>query len=1180
MSAKEILQSIINDFDISGFEQFFRQKHDKFNFPYEDLSIDSLDNFSDGKKIAKAQLEDGEFIICSILVKKKLTERSGKKLQYEIGKQILKRHQADAGIFIFYDNSGSFRFSLIYTNYLGKRRDWSTFKRFTYFVSKNQTNKTFLKQIGDGDLSSIEKIKEAFSVEKVTKEFYEEIQGWYFLAMDKIKFPEDYQYSKDVVQDKEIRNATNLIRLITRIIFIWFLKEKDNLVPADLFSKEKLEKIVRDFMKDQKASNFYNTILQNLFFATLNQKMNERQFAENKDYPADKKEYGVKNFYRYDDKFLINKNEFLKIFENIPFLNGGLFDCLDKEDATGRVVYIDGFSRNPAKQAIIPDYLFFKENEEAVDLSKYGLGKKQVRGLMEILNNYNFTIDENTPLDQEIALDPELLGKVFENLLASYNPETAITARKATGSYYTPREIVDYMVETSLFEYLKEKFPEIGEEKIKTLLSYSEEIPEFSEEEKQKIITVIDKIKILDPACGSGAFPMGILHKLVFVLQKIDSKNKYWRKLQHQKVLEEFDEAFKQNDNNKREELLKEINETFDEGIHYPDYARKLYLIENCIYGVDIQPIAIQISKLRFFISLVLDQKVDRKKENLGIRALPNLETRFVAANTLIYLDKPDGILFYTPEIKNIEEELKQLRHKYFFAKSRSEKRSYQKRDRELRKKLQNALKKIGYIIDSSQKIANFDPYDQNASVDWFDPEWMFGVKDGFDIVIANPPYIRQEKIKDQKPMLEKQNYEVFNSTSDIYTYFYEKGYQLLKPEGILCFISSNKWLRAKYGEKLRKFLKEKTTIKQIIDFNGYKVFEATVDTNIILFQKTKALDNIFYVLNIQPDFTPATNITDYFKEHKLKIKQSDLDINCFTFGNEALINLKKKIEQIGTPLKNWDVKIYYGIKTGFNETFIIDSAKREEILNNCQDDDERKRTEAIIKPILRGRDIYRYGYKWAGLWVIIVKYGFHAKIEKNYPAVLNYLTKYKNYLQNRGQCRYSRGGKNNIGQHHWLELDNNPRDNYLNEFEKEKIVWAEIVREPSFTYDKNNFYCEATTFLMTGKNLKYLIAILNSKPTTFFFKQFYTGGGLGESGYRYKKAFLEQLPIPKIFESEQQSFINLVDKILAITKDEDYLENPEKQAKVKEYEDQIDQLVYKLYNLTDEEIEIIENVE
>jgi len=213
-------------------------------------------------------------------------------------------------------------------------------------------------------------------------------------------------------------------------------------------------------------------------------------------------------------------------------------------------------------------------------------------------------------------------------------------------------------------------------------------------------------------------------------------------------------------------------------------------------------------------------------------------------------------------------------------------------------------------------------------------------------------------------------------------------------------------------------------------------------------------------------------------------------------------------------------------------------------------------------------------------LWVIIVKYGFHAKIEKNYPAVLNYLTKYKNYLQNRGQCRYSRGGKNNIGQHHWLELDNNPRDNYLNEFEKEKIVWAEIVREPSFTYDKNNFYCEATTFLMTGKNLKYLIAILNSKPTTFFFKQFYTGGGLGESGYRYKKAFLEQLPIPKIFESEQQSFINLVDKILAITKDEDYLENPEKQAKVKEYEDQIDQLVYKLYNLTDEEIEIIENVE
>ncbi|MGB4464493.1 MAG: Eco57I restriction-modification methylase domain-containing protein, partial [Candidatus Hydrothermia bacterium] len=801
MNAKGILQSIISNpfdnagkFDTEKYIQFFRSKNDRLSFPDKQLNYINVDDFADGKKIAEGRLDDGELIVCSFLVKKELTERSGKKAQYNLGKTILKDEQADAGIFIFYDSQGNFRFSLIYTNYLGKKRDWSNFKRFTYFVSKEQTNKTFLNQIGEGDFTTLEKIKDAFSVEKVTKEFYTEIANWYFWAMDKIKFPEDYKYSNDPVKDKEIRNATNLIRLITRIIFIWFLKEKD-LVPSDLFLWEKLEKIVRDFMENKKASNFYNAILQNLFFGTLNQKINERRFADERGYPANKKEYGIKNLYRYADKFLISKDEVLKLFKDIPFLNGGLFDCLDREDETGKVIYIDGFSRNPEKQSIVPDYLFFQQEEERINLSQYGLGAgRPVRGLLEILNSYNFTIDENTPIDQEIALDPELLGKVFENLLASYNPETATTARKATGSYYTPREIVDYMVEASLFEYLKGKLPETGEEKIKLLISYSEEIPVFSLEEKQKIISAIDEIKILDPACGSGAFPMGILHKLVFALQKLDPENKHWYDLQYQKALKETEEVFKQGDKTQREERLKEINETFDENINYPDYARKLFLIENCIYGVDIQPIAIQISKLRFFISLVLDQKVDRSKENLGIRALPNLETKFVAANTLICLDKPDNI-FYTPEIKKIEEDLKQLRHRYFSAKSRSEKLNYQKKDRELREKLKNALFQIRYNTDSSEKIASFDLYDQNTPAEWFDPEWMFGVKTGFDIVIGNPPYVQLQKVFDAKrkyaDLYKNQNFKTFDRTGDIYCLFYEKGINLLCDGGHLAFITS-----------------------------------------------------------------------------------------------------------------------------------------------------------------------------------------------------------------------------------------------------------------------------------------------------------------------------------------------------------------------------------------------------
>ncbi|MGC8927948.1 MAG: Eco57I restriction-modification methylase domain-containing protein, partial [Myxococcota bacterium] len=840
-NAREILRRIIENFSIEQFTYFFREKTQKFAPRKDTLTQYNEENFINGEKLGEIRFIDSIFIISTFKVTKGLTERSGKKKQYELGKKILKDTNSDAGIFIFYDSNGNFRFSLIYTEYSGTKRKFSYFKRFTFYVSPSLTNKTFLQQIGECKFTSLEEIKEAFSVEPVTKQFYEEIQNWYFWAMDRIKFPEDYKYSDDPEKDREIRNATNLIRLITRIIFIWFLKEK-GLVPEVLFTEEKLKEVVKDFGR---SSNYYNAILQNLFFATLNQKMSERRFARDDGYPANKSEYGVKTFYRYADRFLISKDKVLELFKEIPFLNGGLFDCLDKEDESGRVIYVDGFSRNPKKQVILPDLLFFQKDPVRVNLSAYGLGSnKPVRGLIEILKNYNFTIDENTPIDQEIALDPELLGKVFENLLASYNPETATTARKATGSYYTPREIVDYMVEESLKEYIKTQVPETKEEDIELLLSYSEEMPDITDNEKKKVITAIDNIKILDPACGSGAFPMGILHKLVHILQKLDPENKHWYELQYQKALSASEEIFKKGDKSEREESLKEINEAFDENINYPDYARKLYLIENCIYGVDIQPIAIQISKLRFFISLVLDQKVDRAKENLGIRALPNLETKFVAANTLIEIGKPTQLKLRNPEIEKKEKELKELRHRYFTVKTRTEKQRLQQKDKKLREDIANLLIHDGWGEQTAEKIATFDLFDQNASADWFDPEWMFGANEGFDIVIGNPPYVRQERIKELKPIFQKQGYKVYVSTADLYTYFYEKGYDLLNSEGILCFISSNKWMRAKYGEKLRKFLKENTNVLTLIDFGGYPVFEQTVDTNIILFQKEKPDDN------------------------------------------------------------------------------------------------------------------------------------------------------------------------------------------------------------------------------------------------------------------------------------------------------------------------------------------------
>lgn len=635
--------------------------------------------------LATKEIEQQPLHVYTLELTTNLTERSSKKRQFDIAKKLFDK--VNIGLFIFHDDSGNFRFSLVYKEPIGTKARYSYYKRYTFYVSPKLPNKTFILQVGRCDFETFESIKSAFSVEPVTKQFYDELQAWYYYAMDKVWFPEDYKYSDDPEKDREIRTAINLIRLITRLIFIWFLKEKE-LIPEVLFDKEQLKSIVKDFGK---GYNYYNAILQNLFFATLNRPINERGWAFDKGFPANKSNFGVKSLYRYEDKFLIPPDEVMKIFSEIPFINGGLFDCLDKDS-----VYIDGFSRNPKKQAKIPDYLFFQEEEQTVDLSNYGLGRKKFRGLIEILKSYNFTTDEATPIDQEIALDPELLGKVFENLLASYNPETATTARKATGSYYTPREIVDYMVDESLKAYLKTVLPDIPEESIELLLSYSDEVPNLTEDHRLKIAKAIDNLKIIDPACGSGAFLMGALHKLVHILQKIDPDNRIWYEIQLEKASKEADEIFKiEKDKEKREELLRELNENFDTNINEPDYARKLYLIENCIYGVDIQPIAIQISKLRFFISLILDQKVDKSKPNFGILPLPNLETKFIAANTLIGLEKPSNPLHLIYQhTATLEMDLKLLRHRYFRIKTRREKEELQKKDHELRKQIANILKK------------------------------------------------------------------------------------------------------------------------------------------------------------------------------------------------------------------------------------------------------------------------------------------------------------------------------------------------------------------------------------------------------------------------------------------------------------------------------------------------------
>ncbi|MGC8869417.1 MAG: Eco57I restriction-modification methylase domain-containing protein, partial [Sulfurihydrogenibium sp.] len=428
-----------------------------------------------------------------------------------------------------------------------------------------------------------------------------------------------------------------------------------------------------------------------------------------------------------------------------------------------------------------------------------------------------------------------------------------------TGSYYTPKDIVDFMVEESVLEYLKTN-TNITENKLKQVISYQEKI-ELSKEEKEEITKAIDQIKIIDPAVGSGAFPIGILHKLVYILSKIDKDNQIWKKLQIEKL-----------------EELKNINEIFNENSNYPDYARKLYLIKNSIHGVDIQPIAIQITKLRIFLSLIIEQKIDKSKENFGIRPLPYLETKFIVANTLIGLNKIEQRILLLKDIKQLKKELKYLYKKHFNVKTKEEKLRIIEKAKEIKEKLAERLREIGFLSEGIEKVIKFDVFNQTEKADWFDPEWMFGIEDGFDIVIGNPPYVKHKKIKNTKEILKKQEYKLFTSTANLYVYFYEKGIKLLKDKGILSYITSNNWLKADYGIKLRKYLKENTKIIKIINFSNYKIFEQEIYTNIITLQKNKPSQNWEFEF-VEVKDNNIDNVIDFVKNNYHKVKQENLYI-------------------------------------------------------------------------------------------------------------------------------------------------------------------------------------------------------------------------------------------------------------------------------------------------------------
>ncbi len=962
---------------------------------------------------------------------------------------------------------------------------------------------------------------EVLDVSILNKQFFQELANWYFWAMDFVSFPDD------VEKDEEVRNATNLIRLITRIIFIWFIKEK-KLVPTNLFRKEYLTKIVVDFMKNDKSENYYHAILQNLFFGTLNQVIEERSFAKDGTFQENKSEYGVKNLFRYANKFLISEANIIELFTEIPFLNGGLFDCLDKPDDDGKIIYVDGFSRNTKKQSHIPDYVFFASENE-VDLNEiYGTKNKRykVQGLINLLESYKFTVAENTPIEEEIALDPELLGKVFENLLASYNPETKTTARKKTGSFYTPREIVNYMVDESLTEYLRthcNNTSQVFDNNLRKVLSYEMDSNPFNPDETKSIIRLLNKCKILDPACGSGAFPMGILHKMVHLLNILDSNNKYWKELQKEKALEDTKVAYEIEDHEERKRRLEEIEDVFEKNTN--DYGRKLYLIENCIYGIDIQPIAVQIAKLRFFISLIIDQNKSEDRENFGIRSLPNLETKFVAANTLISLERPQlktGNIFLNDtfqEINKRSNQLKEIRHKYFNAKIRTEKLKFQKKDKELRKEISGLLVKVGHTSLNAHKIAAFDPYDQNHYAEWFEPEWMFGLIEGFDIVIGNPPW-GATLTKDEKELLKTTYSEIDSSTPNSFAYFI--GWANKNFKSALSFVLPDSILIKDYA-KTRKLIKK--GVYEIIWYENTGMPEE--------FRPFIYVDHDVCVINVFKRESSKLNYTlmkydrTLNQVNELKYSQDKSVMILEEFDNIYNLIAQEKDYALLKKFKKYDILDEYmqcheGIHTG-----------------NCREIlFVKNRNGGNKKPLFYGG-------------------GAGDSINNFYSKTSGWYIDYRPELINKDKGFYASLRDERIFMYPkiYITRTGNPF----------KVFYDET------TYASNNFFSlQHKDYDKNDENfLKYILPFLISKPAQYFVRTF-AAPRLGSTFIETKIIHLLRLRIP--FSNTSASEIRkIVDKIIKAKE-----QNSE--TDTDNLEKQLEKIIYSLYNFTEEEISVIEN--
>ncbi|ELJ2426739.1 Eco57I restriction-modification methylase domain-containing protein [Campylobacter jejuni] len=891
-------------------------------------------------------------------------------------------------------------------------------------------------------------------------------------------------------------------------------------------------------------------------------------------------------------------------FAYLPYLNSSLFEKQSIENT----LEISSLS-NDLK-------LFYYKNTVLKD-DKCKAKKGQVgllEYLFEFLDSFDFGSDDEQSeiLSQKELISSSVLGNVFEKL-NGYKE----------GSFYTPSFITSYMCKESITKVVLDKFNAQFDLDAKDI---SELRKSLRKEDKKAQKELLNSIKICDPAVGSGHFLVSALNVMLSIYDELNLfDEEFYLEVQNDEILitgrkGEFIEY-------KRPSTPKDKAHLIQQEL----FHTKKDIIENNLFGVDINPNSCEITKLRLWIELLKHsfyQSFDDENYH-DLKTLPNIDINIKCGNSLVSYFETGKSLSHYPNIKerinkykrivkdykegfytdksHINQEIKNLKISFknfcFADKFKKEMKGFNDKCEKYSKKYGNFLaindENLKFFVSANLTLFDFDEkeatkefanlkkeYDNIFNLESNHPfEWRFefpeildddGNFKGFDLIIGNPPYIRQEELKELKPHLAK-NYKVYKGTSDIYTYFYELGFNVLKENGILSFITSNKYTRAGYGEALREFLLKNTCILKYIDLNGIKVFDsATVDTSILSFEKIKIKENTFKYLSLNNELLKNYDFEISAIKEFLNISQNSLSKESFAFNDESTNALKTKIEKLGTPLKDWHgLNINYGIKTGLNEAFIITTEKKDEILANCKDEDEKERTAKLIRKMLRGRDIKRYSYEWAGLWVIGTFPSLKLDIEQ-YPALKQYLSQFLPRIEQSGEkgCRKKTSNK-------WFETQDNIA--YYEEFEKEKIVWNRISSDLCFSYDNQKNFILDSMFSITfysNINLKYLIANLNSSISKFWIKN--NAATLGDGIYG-AKIYIEKLPIPKINSKNQKlvdELINLVDELINLVDEILKAKEQNKNASTQELENKINSLTYKLYNLTEDEIKIIENKE